>query len=370
MNHSWKMRTLLVTVYGVLLLINYYVFLRLWQMMPMVFLGRILLITVAALIFLAFNLYPFVHGKLPSSIAAWVHRIATGWLPVLFYLLLVFLFLDGLNFIKLLPGDMLHGNGSALASLVGSMILIFLCGYVNYSDKKRVELNINTAGKIRDEKPIRAVALSDMHLGYGIGAEELRRWIAMINREQPDVVLIAGDLVDFHVRPLREQNMDKILGAIEAKFGVYCVLGNHDYLELSQTLEFLKSSKVIPLRDSSILVNDQFYIVGRDEYSQAPRKPLGELVESLDKSKLIILLDHQPRDFQDAVMQGVNFQFSGHVHRGQFWPISLMVKWLFDHAYGYVHQKNSHFYVSSGIGIWGGKFRIGTQSEYVVINFY
>jgi predicted MPP superfamily phosphohydrolase len=64
---------------------------------------------------------------------------------------------------------------------------------------------------------------------------------------------------------------------------------------------------------------------------------------------------------------GVDFQFSGHTHYGQVWPISWIEDAIYECAYGSLTKGNTRIYVSSGIGIWGGKFRIGTQSEYVVL---
>ncbi|MBO6216439.1 MAG: metallophosphoesterase, partial [Prevotella sp.] len=79
-----------------------------------------------------------------------------------------------------------------------------------------------------------------------------------------------------------------------------------------------------------------------------------------------ILLDHQPYNLEQAEKAGVDFQFSGHTHHGQVWPISWITERIYEDAFGPYQRGNTRYYVSSGIGIWGGKFRIGTQSEYVV----
>lgn len=79
-----------------------------------------------------------------------------------------------------------------------------------------------------------------------------------------------------------------------------------------------------------------------------------------------ILLDHQPYNLSEAEKQGVDFQLSGHTHYGQVWPIGWIEDAIYENAYGPLQKGNTQYYVSSGIGIWGGKFRIGSQSEYVV----
>ena len=78
-------------------------------------------------------------------------------------------------------------------------------------------------------------------------------------------------------------------------------------------------------------------------------------------------MDHQPYHLERAEAAGVDFQLSGHTHRGQVFPINLVTDMVYEKSWGYLQKGNTHIYVSSGIGLWGGKFRIGTQSEYLVL---
>ena len=80
-----------------------------------------------------------------------------------------------------------------------------------------------------------------------------------------------------------------------------------------------------------------------------------------------ILLDHQPYHLDQAERQQVDLQFSGHTHHGQVWPISWITEHVYECAFGSYQRGNTRYYISSGLGLWGGKFRIGTRSEYVVI---
>lgn len=130
----------------------------------------------------------------------------------------------------------------------------------------------------------------------------------------------------------------------------------------------MKQAGINMLRDSSVLIDSCFYVVGRDDRSNPNRKPLKELIEPLDKSKFLVVLDHQPYHLEEAEQAGVDLQFSGHTHRGQVWPVSFVTDRIYEVSHGYKKKGNTNIYVSSGIGIWGGKFRIGTQSEYVVID--
>ena len=151
--------------------------------------------------------------------------------------------------------------------------------------------------------------------------------------------------------------------------GVYACLGNHEYYAgVDKCADFFKKSNIQLLRDSSTLVDSTLYVVGRDDNTNPRRKSVQQLVAGLDKSKPIILLEHQPTDLGESVKNSIDLQFSGHTHSGQVWPISAITKRIFEKSHGYLKKGDTNIYISSGMGIWGGKFRIGTQSEYVVFN--
>ena len=356
-------------MFVVILSAHYYVFYRLWHMFPSGIIGR-LLIVLAICAFLSFFL-PFLIGHIiPSSVTTVLHRVGTSWFFIFLYLLIAFLLLDLIRITHLLPVEkFLYNNWFGVGILLTLITGILTIGYFNYTRKERVELAISLAKEKKMEKPLKIVAISDLHLGYGIGKDELEQWVQLINKESPDVVLIAGDLIDNSTRPLIEQNMAESFSKIRTTYGIYFSVGNHEYISgISKSLDFLNKTDICVLRDSTVLVDDRFYIVGRDDRTNSDRKSIKDLTEFLDKSKPIILLDHQPYNLKEAEINKIDLQISGHTHRGQLIPISWITDLIFEKAHGYLKKENSHFYISSGLGIWGGKFRVGSQSEYVVIN--
>ena len=92
------------------------------------------------------------------------------------------------------------------------------------------------------------------------------------------------------------------------------------------------------------------------------------LTAPLDRARPVIVLDHQPIGLDEAAEAGADLQFSGHTHRGQVWPFTRATDRIFELSHGFLQKGRSRFYVSTGLGIWGGKFRIGSRSEYVVIH--
>jgi predicted MPP superfamily phosphohydrolase len=123
----------------------------------------------------------------------------------------------------------------------------------------------------------------------------------------------------------------------------------------------------VVLRDEVCLVENSFYLVGREDRSSHGRKMLSEIVKNVDKTKPIILMDHQPFQLEDAEQCNIDFQISGHTHNGQFFPGNLLVNKMYEQGYGYLKKGATHYYISSGLGLWGPHYRIGSQSEVVVI---
>ena len=161
--------------------------------------------------------------------------------------------------------------------------------------------------------------------------------------------------------------MAEELTELKAPLGIYMVPGNHEYISgIDESVRFIKDTPIQLLRDSVITLTNGIQLIGRDDRANPARSSLQELMVNIDKSKPIILLDHQPYKLMESEIAGIDLQFSGHTHRGQVWPMSLVTDYLFEQSHGYRQWGNSHIYVSSGLSLWGPPFRIGTESEMVV----
>ncbi len=352
----------------IILSVNFYVFYRFWHLIPSGSIARPLLVTFAVIIVCSFFLGLLGGNFLPTPATSFVYKIGTSWFFICLYLVMAFLLIDLFRLMHLIPDKFLFGNWASFGILTGVITVIMTWGYFKYTNKERVELSINVNKNTEGRKPLKIVALSDLHLGFSIDKKEFEQWIELINKENADIVLIAGDIIDNNTKPLLENDVASSFKKIKSKYGIYMSLGNHEYIgEITKSLDFLHQSGITVLRDSVALVNDEFYIIGRDDKMNPERKSIEELINSLDYSKPIIMLDHQPYDLGNVEKNNIDLQISGHTHQGQVWPISWITDRIYEKSHGYLKKGNSHIYVSSGLGIWGGKFRIGTQSEYVVI---
>ncbi len=299
---------------------------------------------------------------MPLPLARACYETGNSSVFVLLYAALLFLLLDLGRLVGLVPRAWLYSNCLSLAVIVVLLTGVFTYGYFNYMDKRRHTVDLPTAKDVGGG--VKIVMASDLHLGYHNPRKELARWVDMINAERPALVLLGGDVVDGSLRPIVAEDMAAELRRVEAP--VLACPGNHEYYAgFEGSADFYRDAGITLLRDSAVTVGG-IAVVGRDDRSNPHRKSLGALMRGVDKSKYVILLDHQPYHLEQAERAGVDFQFSGHTHHGQLWPISWITEAVYEDAYGPWRRGSTRYYVSSGLGQWGAKFRIGTCSEYVV----
>ncbi len=300
---------------------------------------------------------------MPLNMASVMYEISTSSIIVLLYLVLVFFLMDVARCCHLLPRSLFHESWVSTLSILVILTVVFVGGNIKYRHKVRVPLQLTTEKPI--EREYKIVMVSDLHIGYHNRRAELARWIDLINAEQPDFILVAGDIIDMSMRPIREEKMAEEFRRLKAP--VYACLGNHEYYsQVPAARLFYKEAGIRLLKDESEMVDSVITIVGRDDRTNPSRNPLDKLVGNAPDSTYTIVLDHQPYELERAEQAKVDFQLSGHTHRGQVWPISWITDAIYECSFGPWKRGNAQFYVSSGLGIWGGKFRIGTQSEYVV----
>ena len=184
----------------ILLLIITYVCRHLWTLLPLQAPWRIPVITVCVALLLLM-IVSFIWGEqMPLSASRWIYRIGTTWFFIFFYLLMAFLLIDLTSLVSPKVKPLFLHQWNSTLGLIAVLTSIFIYGNIHYHDKVRVPLTI----KLQKTMPraLKIVAVSDLHLGYNIGPQEAAQWIKTINSEKPDIILIAGDIADYSVRPL------------------------------------------------------------------------------------------------------------------------------------------------------------------------
>lgn len=306
-------------------------------------------------------------------------RIGDYWMATVYYLFLAWATLDLLRSVSLfLPNvsAVVPENSPYLALVLSiGLLLLLTVGTLNAQKVKIRHYNVLLNKQVPDARTVKAVLVSDVHLGRTIGIRRLEKLIAQVNSLAPDVVFLAGDIIDGDAEYYARRNMDRLLAELSARYGVYAVMGNHEYLggEGDLAAEQLRRAGIVVLRDEYTTVPGLFTIIGRDDrmanrFTGKPRKQLEEVMQGIDRSLPTILLDHQPYDLKDAVSSNVDLQVSGHTHYGQFFPNNFITGHIFEQDWGYLRKANLQVIVSCGYGTWGPPIRIGSNSEIVTIN--
>ena len=323
--------------------------------------------------FLSFFAGFFLNEFLSPILGKTISFIGYSFLILSIYLFFSFLMIDIVrllnHFLHFIPDEAKFRTWSGIF-IFGAIIGVMIIGNVRFNNPKVVNIDIQSSRPTQN-KEVKIVALSDIHLGTSIDKKRLKKYVDLVNSQHPDMVLIGGDLIDRSLKPVIAQKMDEELRQLRAPFGVFAVEGNHEHFGEGgkAVTDFFEQSNITLIQDSTILINDEFYLVGREDHINSKRLSISQILNSTDPSKPRILLDHQPYNLSEAEQNQIDFQFSGHTHKGQFFPINLVVNMIFEQGYGYLQKGNTHYYISSGLGIWGPQYRIGSQSEFVVVKF-
>ncbi len=377
-----KLSALIIFLSVVLIIytaINYYIFIRGWQAIS----GMQNIKTYYLVFFLILSL-SYIVGRFGERIFVshftdvfiW---IGSFWIAAMMYFFLIVLFIDIIrllnHIIPFLPSLILT-QYAATKLWVFSCSLVFVISLVIYGSINARNIKIQTLDiKLNKslEEPLNIVMLSDVHLGTIINRNRLRNIVEKINALNPDIVLFVGDIVDEDIKPVIRFNLGEMLLNIKAKYGVYAINGNHEYIGgVEKADKYLSSHGITMLRDTNVLINNSFFICGREDrdserFSGKKRKELKELISGLDHNKILIVLNHQPTKLYEAVEQGVDLHLSGHTHHGQLFPFNFVTDKIYEISHGYKKTENTNFYVSSGVGSWGPPVRIGNHPEIVNI---
>ena len=360
---------------------GYYVYIRTTQAFSGTFITSkpvlILYILLISSFFLGKIVEIYSIGFLSNTLVR-IGAVATGFF---LYALLFVIFFDFIRLINsILPfyPAFVTANYQKTKLIIGIISLaiisvIFISGYNNARTPKVKKLDITIHKSKADFDTLNVVAVSDIHLGTMVNKTKTKRLIKTINELNPDLVIIAGDIIDDNIKVVKYFKLLEYFKELNPKYGVYSCLGNHEYISKAYTdLAYFENNGIHMLKDSSIKVDEIFYIIGRDDIqgkniSGKKRKSLDELSEDIDFEFPVFLLDHQPYNLEKTAKYAVDLQFSGHTHNGQIWPFNYLTGLLFEEDWGYLKKKNTHLYISSGYGTAVMPIRVGNSPEIVNI---
>lgn len=339
----------------------------------------------------------FVISRIPGngSFRA-VFRIGHYALGILVYLVLVVNAASLLFFL----GRLLHLTPApvpAAVQMAATVISMFLVagltvyGSIHAGNIQTRRYTVRIGQEQDETDSLRIALLSDIHLGYVIEEERLAKVVEAVNVLKPDIICIAGDVFDGDITSLSDPDrLQALLGDMEAEYGVYACLGNHDAgAGYEQMLGFLSGAGVQVLLDESVVIDGRFMLAGRRDSSpiggQGERRkgvegltvaavPPGTTVSAETaagpaSARLpVIVMDHQPGNIHEYGGEA-DLILCGHTHQGQMFPFNLITNAVFDVDYGYYRNEETgtQVIVTSGAGTWGPPLRVATDSEVVEI---
>lgn len=238
-------------------------------------------------------------------------------------------------------------------------------------------------------KGYRIALISDLHLGTLRHHQDVVQQIVdSINAQQPDLIVFAGDLVNYHVREI--EPFRNILSQLKARDGVVSVMGNHDYLTYfhwNSSAERIAAVRQLQqeernmgwklLLNENLIIhrgNDSIAVIGLENHGNRPNFPrrakLQRARKNISPKCFQLLLQHDPSywDAQILPHTDIPLMFSGHTHAMQFqigkWSPAA---WFYPQWSGLYKQGNQALLVCPGVGEVLLPFRFGAWPEIDII---
>ena len=271
-----------------------------------------------------------------------------------------------------------------------------LYGIRHARDVKVHELEVTLDKKLRTEDgkdSLRVALVADFHMSVNSRPETIQRMVDLINEQDPDLVFAAGDFLTSTYHGLENPEVyAEILRGIRSRYGSYAVYGNHDVEEpllggfpMTPISEAYRSDEVVSFIDScgfevlsdevEEIVGGAIVFVGREDGEKTgngteKRLEAKELMAGIDRTKPVLVLEHEPVDFENLGEAGADLVLSGHTHAGQFFPGNLITPYFNANNYGLKTLYGVQSVVTSGVGFYGPPLRVGTDSEIMMITIH
>ena len=213
-------------------------------------------------------------------------------------------------------------------------------------------------------KPMQIALVSDTHLGRWFGNRQIDKMVKLIDVQSPDVVVIAGDVMNDSTAAYDNTNMHEHLSKLRAPLGVYATLGNHDYSGNQVAIaKAVERAGIQVIDNKSVWLDDSVLLIGRSDETDPARPAATDLLSEVRADKPVIFLEHSPADLAQIKGLPIDLHLSGHTHGGQIFPLTTLLKWFTPLVYGAKQLEGTQFLVTSGYGIGAVPFRLGTRSE-------
>lgn len=348
------------------------------------------------IIYIVLAVIPVLGAYLPhSSFKYLCMEIGNVWFAFfMFYAALVLIFTGIAEIIAKIakrPDHRFVGHALNFAFLFALIIASYGLYHGQEIKLTEVDVNVECKGEV-SSKPdqIRVVLLGDLHLSCNSRLKMTEQMVDMVNAAKPDIILIAGDIFTSNYQGLKNpEEYSRALSRMKAPYGVYAVAGNHDVDEnlfggfaispvseafrISEMDKFFEDAGFTMLYDESVDIGGIFTLAGRIDGEKAgdgtsDRMDAKTLLADVDKTRPVVVLQHEPKGFAELSDAGADVVMCGHTHDGQIFPGNLIVPLFNENAYGVKKLHGIQTIVTSGVGYYGPPIRVGTDGEVMVVN--
>ena len=349
---------------------NVYVFFRIWRL----FVAKEYRIIYAFIYLGVFFIYPLGNIIENNTISNCLGIVSNYLMPFYLYLFLFTLafdiFLIFNIFLKFISKSKLRSRQFmkyGLSVIISASAIVVIAGVINFNTVRVSEYSIEVPARESTAAKLKIAFVADFHIDTDTPERFIRSFVTKTNSILPDVVLFGGDIVEGrNTRDL--QSRTDILKQISAKYGAFGVLGNHERYRGQEDGAFFSDAGIELLRDTAVVIGNEFYLVGRLDSGSDNRKTVEELLENVADTLPLVMLDHRPTQLLEVAKTKTDIQLSGHTHNGQMFPLNLILKKMYILSYGYKKIENVNFFVTSGIRLWQYPVRTTGKSEIMVVN--
>ncbi len=368
----------LINAFIVHVTLNILVFLKGWYAFDEKKWARIILVVIFGTELLIYSIGLIFYRLIPEPINQFIRVMGTSWMIFLLYAGGLWLIIDMLYILgkRVQRKSWRFKDQSRKYKIITFLAPILVVagvmanGHYKFLHPVVQQLPVTIHKQAGNMDSVRIAVVGDLHMGWMINREHTKRFVDLIMAQQPDLILFVGDIIDSQIDPILDQRMDKELARLSAPLGVFSCTGNHEYrYDAEEKIQLLNDVGITMLRDSAVFIDSAFYVVGREDKVILNRKPIGKILaaQGVDMTKPVIVLNHTPDNLNEEVDAGADVALYGHTHHGQAFPGNIATQIVFEVAHGYKKKGNTHVYVTSGIGLVGPQYRIGTVSEMVMM---
>lgn len=264
--------------------------------------------------------------------------------------------------------------------LLSIMMSISMVGYGIHNMKNIVKTHYDIETEKNLTQDYRVTVLADLHYPATMHATQLQEIVNAIKKENSDIVMLCGDIVDEYTTDKQRKEVFEILGQLAKTSKVYYVFGNHDtgkyslnnHISSDDLVDLMKAQGIIALQDEIVQFNDEMTICGRIDDSFHNREDIETLLKGSKQDNYLIMMDHQPKELAINSQNGIDLHLSGHTHSGQLFPLYFIYELFHINELNYGRKQIDQMTAinTSGIAGWGFPVRTENHSEYVVIDIH